>query len=313
VRGFPPGGEGFPLGVKDFPPGEKGFPPGENGSTCAGNRFPRRGNDLDPEFCNDRCVIRWMFESSWFFVDPAIDTTVGKRRRCPDMVDAKPLILFKRMMEIIPPRILPCVLVYLSKNVDKAPLFKILDRLALRLGKVHLVFPQRHLPNVQLMRSNVQVAAQQHIVLKRKTLIKILPKPFYPIKLESEFIRTELRSVGHINIYNSDAVDRPGEKTFWRILFVARKIPLKVSDRMFRNDGDAVIGFLAQKRDVRITDSLNSTMRKLDVDCFSFLQAENIRLICSAPIEHLIEARIDPVDVPSGHLHNKAQSNLSVQ
>ena len=89
------------------------------------------------------------------------------------MVYAKPPIFLKRMVKVIPPRILAFIVIYLPKDVDKSPFLYVLYRLTLGLCKMELVLPKGRFPDIQFVRRDVKVAAKQNLFIQVKILVKI--------------------------------------------------------------------------------------------------------------------------------------------
>jgi len=140
------------------------------------------------------------------------------------------------------------------------------ERVAFGLGKVQLVLPDRYLPDVDLARSDIEVAAQQDIVLNIELLVKVTPQPLYPLDLGSKFIRPYTRAVRDINIDHANAVDRPADQPPRRALRLIRKAFLKADDGMLRNQGNAVICLFAVVGDVRVTGRVELTIGEFFID-----------------------------------------------
>jgi len=82
-----------------------------------------------------------------------------------------------------------------------------------------------------------------------------------------------------------------------------RDIDLYIADWRARDEGDAVIGFLPGKSDLK-TGSFNLGLRKVDVFELGFLQAERGDVFVGGePFEHLRQTYFQTVDVPGGDFH----------
>src|SRR6185369_4735837 len=161
----------------------------------------------------------------------------------------------------------------------------------------------RGLPNVQLVRGNIQVTAKQDRFLSTEILVEILSEAFHPVQLERKLIASEFGSVRHIDVDNRQAVHSCRDQSLWRGGLVVGKIPLNAFQRVFRNDRNTVICLFADKCSVRIVDCSKSAIGELCVYRFRFLQTQNIRFIRPAPIKNVVQTRIDAVDVPCRDLH----------
>src|SRR5688572_24544906 len=116
-------------------------------------------------------MIAWFFVASWLLVYPAIGAGFGEIRRCPNEIDPQPTILFKIVVKVAPPGILFHVIVKLAKYIDKSPTFYVHQGIAFFFCEMKFVFPSHRLPYVHFVRSNVKVAAQNDIILGRKTVV----------------------------------------------------------------------------------------------------------------------------------------------
>ena len=89
------------------------------------------------------------------------------------MIDTQAAIFQERgLSKIVPPSVFFRLVVKLAKDIDKPPLFQLADRLAFGLGKMHAVFPIIYIPHIHFMRSDVNVSAQQNLVVVGEILIK---------------------------------------------------------------------------------------------------------------------------------------------
>ena len=112
-------------------------------------------------------MIGRMFPPTRLAVDPAIGTQLSERRRRPHVIEAKAAIFWKRRFpKCVPPRVLAGLVVHLSKDVDKSPLFELLQHLTLLFCKVHSGRPVFYIPQVHLVRRDVGIAAKQDVVVR---------------------------------------------------------------------------------------------------------------------------------------------------
>src|SRR5690606_4752904 len=65
---------------------------------------------------------------------------------------------------------------------------------------------------------------------------------------------------------------------------------------------DAIVGFLTMK-DCVVASFLDGLDRKGEVFAFKLLQAKNVRLVFGQPVEHVGQADLQGVDVPTDDLH----------
>ena len=157
------------------------------------------------------------------------------------MVDAKALVLFERVVKIIPPRVFTCVLIDLAKDVDESPPLQVLDSFPLRFSEMHFVFPERGLPDIHFMRGDIKITAEEDRFARSIILVEIFSKTLYPIQLEFKFVASELGSVRHVNIDDWKSVYRRRDQPLWRRNVIAGKISLNIFKRIFRNDRDPVV------------------------------------------------------------------------
>src|SRR4030095_16198522 len=98
------------------------------------------------------------------FIDPAICASFGERRGSQDVIYPKAAIFLKIVTEIAPPRKLLFIAIDLAKQIDESPSLQILDSVTFRLREVKFVPPRRNAPNIQLMRCDIQIAAEHDIL-----------------------------------------------------------------------------------------------------------------------------------------------------
>src|SRR5947208_3209116 len=106
--------------------------------------------------------------------------------------------------------------------------------------------PQRRVPNVERVRSDVKIAAHQHITIRTALFVKKRAQTLQPVELKAKFVGPQLAPVRYICIDDANAVDGAGDEAFGRVVLVVVKALLNVLDLGFREYRDAVIGFLAK-------------------------------------------------------------------
>src|SRR5690606_26447362 len=108
--------------------------------------------------------------------------------------------------------------------------------------------PCLNAPNIEFIRRDVKIAAEENVGVGRTVFVKISPEPLEPIEFEREFIRPELGAVRNIGVDDMYAFYRRGDQAFRRFAVVVGKIFLYVLDREFRKYRDAVVRFLTEER-----------------------------------------------------------------
>src|SRR5688500_16413144 len=93
-------------------------------------------------------------------VDTAIDASFGDRRRPPDVVEPHPLIHAERPFRVVPKGILAHLPVDLPEEVREPPPFQVEQGLALPFREMNLVFESGRVPYIQLVRGDIEVAAE---------------------------------------------------------------------------------------------------------------------------------------------------------
>src|SRR5215213_8749590 len=101
-----------------------------------------------------------MFPAARVAVDPAVGAAFCERGRGPDVIDAKAAVFFERVEVLVPPRELFYIAVDLAKYVDQSPLLYVLKSVPLGLCEMQFAAPGRDLPNIQLVRRDIEIAAE---------------------------------------------------------------------------------------------------------------------------------------------------------
>ena len=84
------------------------------------------------------------------------------------------------------------------------------------------------------------------------------------------------------------------------ILIIAGQAGLHFLDRIFRKDGDAVIGLLPVGLDI-IAKRLDLQPREALIDRLDLLQAGHVGLGLFQPVQNIGQARLDRIDVPGSN------------
>lgn len=98
---------------------------------------------------------------------------------------------------------------------------------------MQFALPLRHAPDIEFVRCDVKVAAQQHVRFEAAVLVEHSPEPVQPIELERKFFRPQLGPVRYVGVDDPHAVDRSGDQAFGSLRVVLRKALLYIADLVF--------------------------------------------------------------------------------
>src|SRR5205085_7320257 len=201
---------------------------------------------LSFELRDDRRVIRWSLPTARFFVDPSFGATLGERRRDPDVIDAKTGVAAKTGRAIVPPRILTARRDVLAERINEAPSFNFGECALFRFAKKYAPAPELRVVHVAVFRCDVEVAAQQHLVVCPMMLVEELAQSPQPREFELILLRPDRLPVRHIDVDHTHAADCAREQTRVRRLFPVAEAALHIRHGQTRDDGHAVVSRLAE-------------------------------------------------------------------
>ena len=112
-----------------------------------------------------------------------------------------------------------------------------------------------------------------------------------PAQLVLVFVRVDALAVRHVGADDAHATDGGGQDALLRI-FIARVVLHHVGDRQLRQDGHAVVGFLAAE-DHLITSRLDLGDGELVIRELGLLQAEYVDRVVGQPLQHLRQAHFE--------------------
>ena len=101
--------------------------------------------------------------------------------------------------------------------------------------------------------------------------------------------------------------ENPFDETRLFIDVIARKAAIDLVEAQLRQDCDAVEALLAVRLDV-IAQRLDLGARKTFVDRLDFLQADDVGRAFLQPVQQVVDAGADAVDVPGDDFHGMTVS-----
>ena len=122
---------------------------------------------------------------------------------------------------------------------------------------------------------HVVITAEHKGVFGFKKVLGVFVKPFHPSKFIGEFLRIHRVAVRQINRCNPDAAGKAFDVTGLFVGFITGQGGEFEVDRLFRENGNAVICFLARHDDV-VAEIFDFEPWKVLLDAFEFLQQRNI-------------------------------------
>src|SRR5688572_8076038 len=177
-----------------------------------------------------------------------------------------------------------------------------MDRGALRTRKMQPPLPRAYVPDIGLLRCDVEIPAEKDVLVYITSFVKEAAQALQPVELECEFVAPKLRAVWNVCVDNSDPVYRRGDQPFRRLIVVIKIILLNIFDGIFRNDGHAIVRFLAHESRF-VTEVYQVVQWKIFIDGFRFLKANDFQLVFVEPAEKLRHTNVDRINVPGRDLH----------
>ena len=214
------------------------------------------------------------------------------------MVDAQALVQAEAQLAVIPPAERFFGLLEQAEGVRQADVEQALQGGPFLVRDQHLAGPGDGVVHVAVIGRDIVVAHHGEL----RVLLRLFGQPVVqggqPAQLVFILVGVDALAVRHVGADDAHAIDGGGQDALLRI-FIARVVLDHVRDRQFRQDGHAVVGFLAAEDDL-VAGSLDLGDGKLVVCQFSLLQAEYVDRIIREPLQYLRQAHFQRVDVPGG-------------
>ena len=152
---------------------------------------------------------------------------------------------------------------------------------------------------VDRLGDHVEVAAQDHGLVELEQGCGVRAQALHPGELVGELVGADRVAVGQVDGGHPQVAD--GRLDVARLLVggLARQAADHVLDRPPTKDRHAVVGLLAERRDV-VAELADGLGRKGGIEALDLLEEGDIRPSLGQPGQHIGQPGIDRVDVPGG-------------
>jgi len=248
-----------------------------------------------------RRVVRGALQAARFLVHHAAAAGRAQRRRHQQVVDAQAEVAAEGHHAVVPPRERALGLLEEAEGVDQAEVLQRAEGGAFGRRDVDLVFPVG--VGVAVFGGDVEVAGQHQVLVRLEFFAQPVGERGEPAQLVLELVRAHRLAVWEVAAHDAHTIDGGGDDALLLVLEagdVAHHAGLV--DRLRAQDGDAVVGLLADEDGV-VAGGLELGDREGLVLELELLQAERVGLVGGEPVEDLRQANLERVDVPGGDLH----------
>lgn len=161
-------------------------------------------------------------------------------------------------------------------------------------------------------RADIVVAGEGAGLVGLKKHLGAVGEALHPAELVGVAVGTSGITVRKVEICHRDAVGADLEIAGLRIGFHAGKAAMDDLDGLLREDGDAVVGFLAEDLGA-VADVFEGLDRELRIFAFDLLQEQKVGLVAAEPSGDMALALADRVDVPGGEFQDRAPRTCSMR
>lgn len=223
------------------------------------------------------------------------------------MVDAQPRVAAECHHPVVPPREGFLGLLEAAERIDEAEFDQLREVRALLRRHEVLAFPFRRIVHVAVFRRDVVVAEQRELRVALQLGAQPRLQRVEPLHLVDELVGVERLAVREVGGHDAHAVDRRGDHALLRIVEagdVAHDVRFVDDERVAREDRDTVVGLLAREP-AAVTGRLEIGAREFLVRQLQLLQAQYVGAALREPVEHVLFADVERVDVPGGYFHER--------
>ena len=207
------------------------------------------------------------------------------------MVDAQALVQAEAQLAVVPPAERFFRLLEQAEGVRQADVEQALQGGAFLVRDQHLAGPGDRVVHVAVVGGDIVVAHDGQLRVLQRFFGQPVVQGGQPAQLVLVFVRVDALAVRHVGADDAHATDRRGQDALLRI-FIAGIVLHHVGDRQLRQDGHAVVGFLAAE-DHLVTSRLDLGDGELVIRELGLLQAEYVDRVVCQPLQHLRQAHFE--------------------
>lgn len=261
-----------------------------------------------------RMIGRHRLPLPGFPVDFSQNDALGQRRRNQQMINPHPEILMEITRPVIPPRVPIGFRMPQPVSIDESRTAESRKRIAFRFGNVRSAMAHARIPDIDIRRRYVEIAAEHDGCAVRNRLLQPLQELPEPDKFGLIKRRSDHAAVRRVYTHDADAAALRGNHScFGKRFIIARVGRTGRPQRLSEIGDDAANPDPARDRDTvpspfavvrelvsRLTECLNRSVR---IGKFCLLHQEDIGLRAVQPPLNLLETRLQRIDIPGCDPH----------
>ncbi len=177
-----------------------------------------------------------------------------------------------------------------------------IELVALFVGAMDLVAHALRVPDIGIVKSDVEVAHQHQMGVGDQFGAQPVAQALEPGQFVLELVAAGFLAIGEIGTYHADAGVEVGADDARHVVRKTGNVAHDIGGRCLAEQRHAVVGFLAET-DGLVAGFHQGGVREFVVAHFELLQRQHIDRVGSQPIQHLRQPHRERVDVPGGKFH----------